>query len=128
MKQGYLKRIDSTLYVGTREILPVDFSFQIGEVYFYKVLEGYETWNGCYFFLLSEVSNDGFAGGFVQLGRNKWKIGRIDMNDLKKHKGRVWPIPEESLPYSGQTLNEADQIKLMNEWEKETLKKKIQNL
>lgn len=77
-----------------------------------KVLRGWESWNGWYWFATefvqkqdSEfpdgrvVKDDTIYFGFVQGFEEEW--GDFSLGELESLKPKVWEIPREYLPYSG---------------------------
>ena len=77
-----------------------------------KVLRGWESWNGWYWFATEEVQkqdsvfpdgrvieDDTIYFGFVQGFEEEW--GDFSLGELESLKPRVWEIPKKALPYSG---------------------------
>ena len=63
-----------------------------------KVLKGWESWSGWYWFA-TELSNDGLHFGYVQGSYPEW--GYFHQMELDSMKNKVWPIKDIDLPYAG---------------------------
>tara|TARA_R100000700_G_C3113273_1_gene105376 strand:+ start:206 stop:484 length:279 start_codon:yes stop_codon:yes gene_type:complete len=69
----------------------------MGEDHEVKVLKGWESFSGWYWFA-TELNKDGFHFGYVQGICPEW--GSFHEDELKSHP-LVWEIKEIDLPYSG---------------------------
>ena len=80
-----------------------------------RVLRGFESWNGWYWFAIEEVQkqdsiiggkvyeNDTIYFGLVQGFEEEW--GDFSEGELRSLSPRVWEIPKKALPYSGRRSN-----------------------
>jgi hypothetical protein len=76
-----------------------------------KVLRGWESWTGWYWFAIEKVCNqdsviegkvfedDTIWYGLVQGFEEKW--GNFSQAEMESLRPRVWRIPKKALPWSG---------------------------
>jgi len=63
-----------------------------------KVLKGWESWSGWYWFA-TELNNDGLHFGYVQGTYPEW--GYFHQTELDSMPNKVWPIKSIDLPHAG---------------------------
>ncbi len=78
-----LRTVDGALYIGDQ-----------------KVLKGWESFTGWYWFGVEEVE-PGYWFGYVQGTYDEW--GHFDEKEMAPliSKGMIWPIKPQDLPYAG---------------------------
>jgi len=64
----------------------------------HKVLKGWESFTGWYWFGVEEIK-PGYWYGFVQGQEEEW--GYFDVNEIKALGNMAWPIKAQDLPYAG---------------------------
>lgn len=64
----------------------------------HRVLKGWESFSGFYWFGVEEIE-PGFWFGFVQGLECEW--GYFDVNEIKALGNMAWPIKPQDLPYAG---------------------------
>ena len=77
-----------------------------------KVMKGWESWNGWYWFATEEaykqdslfpngkeVREDIIYFGFIQGLEEEW--GYFSKSEIESLKPKTWEIPKKALPYSG---------------------------
>lgn len=100
---GWLENVNGKLYVVSKYELGIKEKFKTTYGYFYAVIAGWESWNGCYWFQLTKENKNKVCFGFGQLTSAEFGNFYVDeLDDLKKTL-KVWRIGKINLPYSGIT-------------------------
>lgn len=91
---GELVTIDGELFVKSSLDCHIDSPLK-------KVLRGYETFNGDYYFITEEPLLPHLDAFGLHQHAYGWEWSYIYENSFKKEYPRIWPIKKSDLPYAG---------------------------